>query len=119
MLVSAGLGAGIGIVTSALANWRKQGITEAVFQERLEMMKAELKSARADSDKDLKEQMVEVRATTLMLAKLQSSQDVTNTMSAKTLESVVGKVEILSKSQSELQATMSLIREWLDRQNKQ
>ncbi len=119
MLVSAGLGAGIGIASAALANWKKQGISEAVFQERLEAMKSELRAAKDGAEHDIKEQMIEVRATTLMLAKLQSSQDVTNVMVSKSIEAMSQRQERLDAKLNDVLTSQNMISEYLVKEKRQ
>lgn len=118
-------GAALGVAGAALAWWRASGISEAKFQSRLEQIKEEMSkgAARAkEVDGDFKEELCaainELRAVTLTMAKMSSGQDVLNAVTAKAIESLTGKAETNAKAINELQATMSLIRQWLDKSNK-
>lgn len=118
-------GAVLGVAGSAIAWWRSTGIAEALVKERIEQIKQEMAKGTqlsAKVDDDFKEELCaainELRAVTLTMAKMSSGQDVLNTVTQKALESLTRKSEANEKAISELQATTSLIRQWLERQNK-
>jgi hypothetical protein len=113
-------GGGAGIVAAALQFWKNSGITEAQLSERLISIKEEIARgaaiiAKGDEEfkRDLKETVNELRAVVLTVAKLQSSQDVTNAVTARTLESITKKMEAYDHRFSELETTQGLIKEIL------
>ena len=100
MLTGAGLSAGVGIIGSALGFWKNSGITEAQLQERLQQMKEEMKRSAEtlersthDFNDDLKQTIAELRAVVVTVASLQGSQDVTNKVTEKLLDSLARKTE--------------------------
>jgi len=132
MLAGAGISAGAGILAKAVGFWKDTGITERQMEERLETLKAEMKVASAALEKtknefndDMKQTIAELRAVVLTVAKLQSSQDVTNLMMARSMESLVRKSElhderILEANHrfAELQTTQSMLRTILEEMQK-
>lgn len=126
MLVSAGVGGGVGIASNALMFWRNAGITDAEFKTRLEAMKTELQHGAGLMEKtnseftgELKGIINELRAVVLTVAKLQSSQDVVNSVTATTLASLARKLEEQDKAISELQGSVSFIRQLFERMERQ
>jgi hypothetical protein len=121
LLSSLGIaGGGAGIVSAALMFWRQSGITEAQLKERLTSIKEEIARgaiviAQGDQEfkQGLKETVNELRAVVLTVAKLQSSQDVTNAVTARALESMSRKLEDHDHRFSELETTQGLIKEIL------
>ncbi len=114
-------GAMLGVAGAALAWWRAAGISEAKFQERLQQLKEEMQRGLKLSDQsdtefkvDLCAAINELRAVTLTIAKLSSGQDVINSVTTKTLESLVRQMEDNKKDINELKGTMSLLRQILD-----
>ena len=114
-------GGGAGIIAAALTFWRNAGITEAQLTERLTSIKEEITRgaviiARGDQEfkEGLKETVNELRAVVLTVAKLQSSQDVTNAMTSRQLDSMARKLEDHDHRFSELETTQGLIREILN-----
>lgn len=128
MLTGAGISAGVGIVAKAFGFWNSAGITEAQLQERLAFLKEEMKTSAvvlakttSDFNDDLKQTIAELRAVVLTVAKLQSSQDVTNMMVMRSVESLLKKAEQhddriaeANHKFAEIQTTQSMIRSILD-----
>lgn len=110
LLTGAGISTGIGIIGKVVGFWKDSGVTAAQMEERLNTFKDELqtsvattKQTTADFNTHLKETVSELRAVVLTVAKLQSSQDVTNVMVNKTLESIVHRCEANDRMSIETQ----------------
>ncbi len=128
MLAGSGLSLGAGILAKALGFWRDSGITEKQLEERLAFMKEEMKQSaqvlektKTEFDSDMKLTIAELRAVVLTVAKLQSSQDVTNMMMMRSIEALLKKSEAhddritdTAHKFAEIHTTQGLIREILD-----
>jgi len=116
MLTGAGLSAGVGIIGKVLGFWKDSGVTEAQLQERLQVMKSEMAKAAEslakttdDLNRDLREALSEQRAVLIMVAKLQSGQDVINQVTSKTLDAIIAKADQRDRMIQETQGMIGQI----------
>jgi hypothetical protein len=114
ILLTAGIGAGTGVISGALLHWRNSGISEALFKERIEGIKEEWRIARQNTGGDMKQTITELQALVVLVTKLQASQDVTNIMTAKAIEGLLHRCEGLEHNYAERTTTESLMKELLD-----
>jgi hypothetical protein len=116
----------VGIVGKVLGIWKDSGITEAQLQERLNLMKEEMTRGAVSHEKgeaqfrgDLVSAISELRAVTLTIAKLSSGQDIINSVTTKTLDSLSRKMDEYDKQVAELAGSISFIRQLFERMERQ
>ena len=100
-------GAGVGVVGSIVAwllSWR---IATARGEERLEAMRVDLR----DLKEDFRSGMNEVRSFADATARLQSSQNVVNTVTAKSMEAMCDKQDKIEATVADHTATLRLLTE--------
>ena len=117
ILTTAGVGGGMGLLVNMVMDWGKRrrasDISEAVFQERLAVLKREMDAAQQDADGDLETIVKELKVFSEMVIKLQSSQDVINAVTAKALDSIAKKTESYDHMLSEIRTTQGMLGELL------
>ena len=123
ILTTAGVGGGVGVLASMVTDWarrrRSSDISEAVFEERLQTLKEEVNRAKSVADGDLMGVVGELKTFSAMVIRLQSSQDVTNVMTAKALESILARCDRLDHRISEHEQSTGLMSELLEQLKKQ
>jgi hypothetical protein len=104
-------GAAVGVVSgflSWLLGWRINSAKgDAQSEERLSGMQADIREIRDD----FKAGMIEVRSFADLAARLQSSQNVVNQVTAKSLESICEKQERIESTVADHTATLRLLTE--------
>ena len=116
MLTGAGISAGVGIIGKVVGFWKDSGITEAQLQERLVQMKEEMvktadslgKSTR-ENNEVFRSTVAELRAVVITVASLQASQDVTNKVTEKCLDTLTRKSENHDRIISETQGMIGQV----------
>ena len=110
MLTGAGISAGVGIVGKVLGFWKSAGITESQLQERIGVMKEEMRKTADElsrsaqgTDGAMKQTLAELRAVVVTVASLQASQDVTNKVTEKLLDSLERRSENHDRLFNEMQ----------------
>ena len=123
ILTTAGVGGSVGVLASMVTDWvrRKQrsDISEAVFEERLRTLKEEVTRAKTVADGDLTAVVSELKTFSAMVIRLQSSQDVTNVMTAKALDAVLNRCDRMEHRIAEHEQTAGLMTELLEQLKKQ
>ena len=117
ILTTAGVGGGVGVLASMATDWvrrqRSGDISSAVFEERLKTLKEEVSRAKAVADTDLMSVVTELKTFSAMVIRLQSSQDVTNVMTAKALDAVLNRCDKIEHRMSEHEQSAGLMSELL------
>ena len=113
MLASAGIGTAVGIALSAVKNWHESGVAAKTLEQRVGFIKEELVESSKRRDGDLKETITELRAVVAVVAKLQGSQDVTNSMVARTLESISRRQDALDAKLNDVLTSHNLISDYI------
>jgi hypothetical protein len=118
-------GAGLGLIGSAVAwllSWRintakKDGRTEAAVEaaeDRDEGFRENLRDMRDE----WRAGIAEVRTLAMITAKLQASQEVVNTVTAKALDAITSKLDAHQEKLNDHSATLKLVTELLTREQK-
>ena len=117
ILTTAGVGGGVGVLASMATDWvrrqRSGDISSAVFEERLKALKEEVTRAKTVADGDLLSVVNELKTFSAMVIRLQSSQDITNVMTAKALDAVLNRCDKIEHRMSEHEQSAGLMSELL------
>jgi len=113
MLASAGIGTAVGIALGAVKSWHESGVAAKTLEQRVGFIKEELVESSKRRDGDLKETITELRAVVAVVAKLQGSQDVTNSMVARTLESISRRQDALDAKLNDVLTSHKLISDYI------